>query len=388
MLKEALRAYKNKISKKLTGVVHISARGKKKGYVLLSYLTSPFTMSPGRGHTDPHASYWECQEIARLISERGYAVNVIDWQNTTFIPKKKYAAVIDIQKSLERLSPFLHPSCKKVMHVVSAYGPFQNQAENTRLTELKNRRGIELIARRVEAETNNPAFADYMEGFGNARIHSTYSKFNKSIFPIHESVSMTFDFPADKNFAQAKRNFMWFGGGGAIHKGLDLVLEAFASTPDLELHIVGPVSVEKDFMEAYKKELSLPNIHLHGRPKFNTEGVMMIGDRPFVDLANECGALIYLSCSEGTSGAVVQAMHAGLYPMITPETGIDEKAPSTIIQSPSVISITAAIRSFASLSENEVASKTKTAWLFARSFYSKEEFTRTYSEFLDTILKI
>lgn len=83
------RAYKNKITNKLCGVVSVPAVGEKKGCVLLSYLTGPFTLAPWEHFTDPHTSYWECREIARLFSIRGYDVDIINWSDAHFIPKKK-----------------------------------------------------------------------------------------------------------------------------------------------------------------------------------------------------------------------------------------------------------------------------------------------------------
>ncbi|HVT75246.1 MAG TPA: hypothetical protein VHD69_02440 [Candidatus Paceibacterota bacterium] len=381
------RAYINKLSNKIRGTAHMPARGKKKGDALLSYLVSPFTQTPKESHMDPHANYWECAEIARLLAERGYAVDIIQWNDEAFIPKKKYKICIDTQKRLERLAPLLPSDCKKVMHVVSSYGEFQNNAEQKRLANLKSRRGIELKAQRTESPSTNPRFAAYMEGFGNDTVYATYARFGKDIFPIHESVSKTFDFPANKNFATAKKSFLWFGGGGAVHKGLDMVLEAFATTPDLHLHIVGPVAAEKDFMEAYKSELSLPNVTLHGRPKIDQAGNMSVNGVPFSQITDMCGALMYMSCSEGTSGAAVQAVHAGLYPIITPETGIDERAPATLISEPTVEKIRSAALEFAALSDNDVEAMARKAWSFIRAFYSKPEFSRTYALFLDTILK-
>jgi hypothetical protein len=46
-----------------------------------------------------------------------------------------------------------------------------------------------------------------------------------------------------------------------VHKGLDLVLEAFARMPECQLTIVGPVRNEPEFVNVYRKELfHTPNI--------------------------------------------------------------------------------------------------------------------------------
>ena len=381
-------AYRNKITNKIWGVCHVPAQSKKKGAVLLSYITTPFTQSPGKAPTDPHTSYWECAEMARLFSERGYDVDIIDWKNDTFIPKKKYVACIDIQKNLERLSAHLTPETIKVMHVVSAYAEFQNNAEAQRLLDLKNRRGASLLPRRTEIISRNPFYADVMEGFGNKTIYNTYKKFGKDVFPIHASVSKTFEWPKTKDFELAKKHFLWFGGGGAVHKSLDLILEAFIDMPDLTLHIVGPVSAEIDFINEYSKELKSPNIKLYNRPKINTKGDMFVNEKPFTDITDKCGALIYPSCSEGTSGAVIQAMHTGLIPIISPETGINEGAPIILITNPTVAHIQKTVREFTKLSKEEVSKRSYDIWSFARSYYSKEAFSKSYASFITTILNL
>ena len=50
-----------------------------------------------------------------------------------------------------------------------------------------------------------------------------------------------------------------------VHKGLDLVLEAFAATPELQLTVCGPVDRERNFNDFYRRELyRTPNIRTVG----------------------------------------------------------------------------------------------------------------------------
>ncbi|MHB8660325.1 MAG: glycosyltransferase [Minisyncoccota bacterium] len=376
-----LQAYKNKIDNKLCGVVHMPATGEKKGDVLLSYLTEPFTKAPWQELSNLHTNYWECTEIARLFSKRGYAVDIINWDNTIFIPRKKYKVCVDIQSNLERLEKFLPKDCGKIMHIVTSENRFQNSMEMKRIAALHDRRGITLLPRRQVAPSRNPEIADYLEGFGNETVHATYARFNKPIFPIPISAVKLFDFPEEKDFKATRTNFLWFGGGGAVLKGLDLVLETFAKNSDLTLHICGPVAAEKDFAFAYHKELfETPNIHTHGR--IDVASVL------FNDIAKKCGALIYPAFSEGTSGAVVQAMHASIVPIVTPQTGIYEDAECIIIESPTVDSIGGAIRSFAALPVETVRDRAYAVWAYVRAHYTRETFSNAYAAFIDTTLKI
>ncbi|MDO8573090.1 MAG: glycosyltransferase [bacterium] len=383
-----LRAYSNKLSNKLWGVVHVPAIGKKKGDVLLSYITEPFTRAPWERFTDPHTNKWECAEIARLFSIRGYAVDIINFNNPKFIPRKKYAVCIDIMQNFEHLTKYLPTNCKKVMHITSAYGEFQNTTEKQRLLDLKRRRNISLKPQRTEIVSSNPAYADFLEGLGNQTTHATYAQFKKHIYPIPISVAREFDFPEQKDFETARTHFLWFGGGGAILKGLDIVIEAFATLPELSLHIIGPAAYEKDFEQAYVKEFTLPNITRYPRPRIDKGGVMTVGGIPFTEIANKCAVMIYTSASEGTSGAVVQAMHAGLIPIITKQTGISEDAPVIICDTPTVESIRNLAMQTAKTDPSVLRKNARKAWSYAREHHTQKTFSEAYSRFIDDILHL
>ena len=72
-----------------------------------------------------------------------------------------------------------------------------------------------------------------------------------------------------------------------MHKGLDLVLEAFAGMPDHHLYVCGPLQQEKDFVKAFYTELyETPNIHAVGW--VDLEGP------EFLEIVNKCVGLATL----------------------------------------------------------------------------------------------
>jgi|GEM_PF-482926 len=388
-----LLAYRNKLTRRFFGVVSVSAKTRKRGEVLLSYLTSPFTCAPWQYFTDPHTNYWECAEIARLFAVRGYDVDIIDANNTHFIPKKSYAVVVDVRQNLQRFctaTPTQLPAhCKKVMHITSSDSTFQNTAEAERLAKLLERRGATLTAQRIESGAENPSYADYLEGFGNKTVHATFARFQKPIHPIPISVTQTFElFDIEKkDFSEARNHFLFFSGGGAILKGLDLVVEAFATMPDAHLHIIGPAAYEKEFQEAYKTELALPNITRYPRPKITKNGDITVGDTTFLAVANKCATLIYPSASEGTSGAVIQAMHAGVFPIVTKQTGLSEDAPAIILEKPTVESVRLQVKKITQTQPAELKKMAIEAWTYAREHHTKEHFSFAYGQYIDDILR-
>src|SRR5262249_50738611 len=85
---------------------------------------------------------------------------------------------------------------------------------------------------------------------------------------------------------------------------------------DLHLHVCSDFATERAFQQCYARELfQTPNVHPHGR--------IAVNGAEFYELARRCGYVIGPSCSEGQSGAIVQGMHAGLVPVVTPEAGVD-----------------------------------------------------------------
>ena len=58
---------------------------------------------------------------------------------------------------------------------------------------------------------------------------------------------------SNKNFDDARNNFLFFNGPGNVHKGLDLMLEVFTR---VDQHLYIRQNIEPAFLKAYKKELT------------------------------------------------------------------------------------------------------------------------------------
>lgn len=373
-------ALRNKISNKICGTVHMPHQGKKRGDVLISYLIEPFICFPWQKLSTRHSSYWECLEMARLFAKRGFAVDIIRWNDNTFVPKKPYAVCIDTQKNLERLSVYLPKTTKKVMHLVSSHWKFQNDAEKKRLDALMERKGIRLVPRRVESPSQNIEIADFVEGLGSKASYATYAFANKQITPIPITSPCTYEFDGQKDFEKSSRHYLWIGGGGAVLKGLDLVLEAFSKMPEYSLEVCGPVSAEKDFFEAYKRELlETPNITYRGR-------IDVDGDE-FKKILHTSIGVLHASASEGGGGAAIQAMHGGLIPIATKESTVPLGNFGIEITEPTPQEIERAVRTLSSYSAEELFHRSKEAWIYARTHHTNETFSKAYGTFIDTVLK-
>jgi len=362
---------------KMTGVVELKTNLNKKGSVLLSYMTSPF-LTDSYDLTKTHTNYWECHEIARLFLEKGYDVDVINWNNFSFKPKKRYNIIVDIHKNIERLAPLLGDNCKKIFHITGAHWLYMNNAEYQRLNNLKERRKIVLYPRRNVIPSLNIENCDYATFLGNKFTADTYLYSGKKLINIPISTTITIDFP-QKNFEECKKNFVWFGGSGLIHKGLDLALEAFKDMPDLNLYVCGPINKEPDFEKAFYNEL-------YKTKNIKTIGWAEYGGDKFLEITKKCAFLIYPSCSEGGGGSVIAAMHAGLIPIISYESSVDVYDFGVLLNKSDKKCIKEAARIFSQKNTKEIELMSKKSWDHARKNFTRNEFSKKFTNFLDNFI--
>ncbi len=270
------------------------------------------------------------------------------------------------------------------MHIVSSSPSFQNQAEKIRLDLLQKRTGITLKQNRIETDIQNAKYADFLEGFGNMTNRKSYDYANKAIFDIPISVTKTYQF-VNRNQEITKNKFVWFGGGGAILKGLDLVLEVFANLPDHQLAVIGPIKAEKEFYNNFKKYFDLPNIKLYDRPKLINNKIIL-NNLSLEEFFKNYSFIIYPSASEGTSGSVVQAMHTGLIPIVTNETGLKEDCPAIIIDKIDPNRLKEIVMEQSKRESTELDKLSRQVWEYVNARHTKQSFELAYNNFIDKIL--
>ena len=201
----------------------------------VAYIINPFLLKPGQPIPTSHTNYWESWQMAQTFLELGYAVDVIHYSNVRFEPEKHYDVLVDARFNMERLGPRFAESCIKIFHIDSGHYVFHAAAQYERLLDLQRRRGITLPPRKMVPPNAGIEHADCATMLGNDFTYSTYCYARKQIYRLPLPAAITFDFPDDKDFEQCRRHFLWFGSEGMVHKGLDLLLEAFAAMPELEL---------------------------------------------------------------------------------------------------------------------------------------------------------
>jgi glycosyltransferase involved in cell wall biosynthesis len=351
---------------------------KSKGRALLSYGIRPYLLKPGEPINSEHTTAWESLQIGKTFLELGYALDVVHYTNQRFVPARQYACFVGVLMGFGRIAPLLNPDCIKVLHVVYAHWLVHNRAQYERLADLQRRRGIVLSPVKLVQPHLGIEYADYATVLGNEFTMATYAHAGKPMFPIPIATLTSYPWPDGKDFDRCRKNFIWLGGIGLVHKGLDLLLEAFAEMPEYRLEVCGPISGEKDFERAYHKEL-------YETSNIRTRGFVDVTSPAFTELAGNCIALLHPSCSEGQSGAVATCMQAGLIPLVSRQSGIDVNDYGFVLES-SVEGIKRAVREVSALSTDELARRSRGAWEYARKHHTRESFACQYKKVLADIL--
>lgn len=360
--------------------VSLQPSGPSRGNVLLSYILDPFLLRPGANIPNTHPIHTESLLMARTYLDLGYSVDVIHYLNQIFLPKKDYAILVDPRSNMQRLAPLLTPDCRKILHIDCTHVLFQNAAEANRLLALQQRRGATLSPRRFEWPNLGIEYADCAVCLGNESTVKTFQYANKPIYRVPVIALGHYPWPEGKDFEACRKRFLWFGSGGLVRKGLDLVLEAFAGMPDYHLTVCGPIHGDQDFEQAYHKEL-------YETPNIETVGFVDTDGLRFRDICRNSVGIVYPSCSEGGGSGVITCMHAGLIPIVSYEASVDVHDFGMMLPDCSISQIQHSVQCIASLPGKQLEQMARDAWEHARANHTKEIYAKEYRKVIEKILR-
>lgn len=286
---------------------------KHKKNALVVYTIAPFRLRAKELHTN----FQESRAIVSILNEFSYNVDIVNWDDPRKIDYSRYDLLFGFGLAFENSFDSSAKPCR-VYYATGAHVCYQNHAELLRILSVNKTRGSVLKPKRTVPWTwsKSTTLSDALIVIGNKWTADTYRKISDqiNIYSINATALVNQQVAGlSRDLGQAKKNYLWFGSAGFVHKGLDLCLEYFAQRPDLNLHICG--IKEDDFFQVYEKELSLPNVEFHGF-------IDIKSDR-YLKLVECCCFSIMPSCSEGQSTALLTTMAAGLIPIGTAQTGID-----------------------------------------------------------------
>lgn len=356
--------------------ITLQPAGAARGRVLIAYVIEPFLSKVGPSSS--HTHHGESQLMANAWLERSFIVDVIDYDNPAFVPEHRYDYFVSARTNIERLRNRLNEDCHCIVHLDTSHYTTNNRDALARVVDCQQRRGVDLFGsvRMIEVNAGIEA-ADAAVLLGNDETASTYAYAGKPLYPLDVPAVVDLPWAESKDFDVARSRFVWLGSDGAVHKGLDLVLEAFAQLPDCHLTICGPIDRDPAFCKAYAAELALPNIEQLG-------WVDVSGDQ-FAQLAATSAALVYPSCREGQAGAAVNCIRAGLIPIVSRETGVDVNGFGTELTDCRVDTIVEAVKGVSQGSPEALYTRARATWEHGQARFSHDAYRQRYGDIIDQL---
>jgi hypothetical protein len=282
---------------------------------LVSYLVAPLLPPEHERDRIVFSNLGIAQQIPRALNELGYIVDIIQYDLINWNVSRKYDLFLGHAGiNFEQISRQLPNDSIQIYFSTGIYWKEFNIQEAKRIYELALRRGHLLQPdRRIQySEEYANKRADGIICLGNKTVIQTYNMSKLVIGINNATYPVTWSEWRNKDFDSGRQHFLFFSGGGNVHKGLDLILEAFAETK-LHLHVCQ--NINPNFGEVYRQEIrDVPNIHIHG--------ALPMRSSEFESLAMLCNWIISATCAEGQPGAIIECMGYGLIPILPESSNI------------------------------------------------------------------
>lgn len=211
--------------------------------------------------------------------------------------------------------------------------------------------------------------ADYIFCFGNNTTYNSYLKYGVSRKKIKTFNYRLLDEPNAPSRPQKTKRFLYSASSLGLRKGFDIVASLCDSMKGKEFHID---IIGRPTSDYYTNKLD--GLAKRHPGKVTVHKFIPVRTKKYQRLHQTNDFLIFPSLEEGQAGTVVEAMHYGLIPLITPETGTDF-APLGFLESSLDSSHNKEIMSKAlSLTSQEIAAlKTKTQAFYKELHYNLTE---------------
>lgn len=338
-----------------------------------------------------HTNVWESAEMARLLVQQGFEVDVVDRQAESFQPKDEYQLFIGMGSgySGKKFGEYARrlPSAQRVLLTTGPMPRESDRLVNEQYARFNSRYGTQFPPERTFPELPIEDFIELSDailsiGEKGQFSYLTWSQLGKEVHTYlpSTSASLTSERFRSGRKSHGSNDYVCFAGNGFIVKGVDIVTEAFLQMPDISLSIYGPDN-DRAFFEVLGPMIAKsPNIRFGG--------FLDVNSSKFDAVVSTTRAQVFASSSEACATSVVTMMRAGVVPITTFESGVDVSSCGLNLGTltPATISdICSAVEWISQLSYAEY-DELLHATLSESNKYTQSNFRTTFSQSLSRIL--
>lgn len=359
--------------------INLNLNNPRQKKILISYITAPMEYKETQKirHTNIHESI----QILHTFITKGYSIDLIhcqDNKNILLLREKKYDLIFGFGEPFYQAC-LLNPDSFKIIYLTESEPSFSLKQETDRIKYFYKRHSIKTSVKRSKEYFKEKyiKIADFGILIGNMCTIKSYNRKLNQIYLLKSTGLMNPEYKLySRDLQKSKKNFVWFGSSGAIHKGLDILIDVFKAMPDCTLYVCGLSALEKEELSYMKDYTNIIDL-----------GFMDVYSSPFLDLVNNCSYVILPSCSEGMATSVLTCMNHSLIPIITKETGIDVFDFGIEIEDYHIESVIQIIKRASNLSDQQLQIMHEKVFDYAIKNFNLENFTNNFSRIIDNIVK-
>ena len=280
--------------------------------ILISYLTHGYFVDFRKysGRT----VLLEIAAIIKIFSQLDYCIDLINCNDIKAIDpikQKKYDLIFGFGEVFYQMSQ-IRPEAKTLLYLTEQHPEFSYREEKKRLDYFYERhhKTLPIVRSGVFYKTIHLQ-RKYTNVITLSEVEPLLEQYNRPYVLFPTGIFNTKAEIENKNHHTARKNFLWLGSTGFVHKGLDLLIDVFQTRTDINLHICGLHESDRKLMTTPKRD----NIFDHGH--------VDIASERFIKIISSCSYSVLPSCSEGFSTSITTSMLHGLIPVVMKDTGFN-----------------------------------------------------------------
>jgi hypothetical protein len=346
---------------------------------IICYLTRSYFINweyTKKDRTQP----FEIMKIVNILSGLGYGIDVIDCNDIKaleVIKSKKYDLIFGFGETFYQLTN-LQPAAISVLYMTENHPEFSYREERKRLDYFYERHGRKL---------NLTRSGKYYKIYHLQKNYSYVITMGETKLLENQYCNPYFIFPTgltnpnfvfkNKNHLHSRKHFLWLGSEGAVHKGLDLLLDVFNQQDNIVLHICGLQKHDRKQLIIQKRE----NIIEYGHIDINSD--------LFLEINNMCSFIILPSCSEACSTSITTGMLHGLIPIVMSDTGFNKLDENAIFFEDFKIDyLRMKLNEISNVNPDKLTLLSKHVFDFAHQNFSISKFENNFKAIILDILKV
>lgn len=357
--------------------INLDTLNPKQPHILISYIMAPFLASEKAVR---HTNMREALVIVRNFIQAGYAIDIADCQSKFMLPllqNKRYDVIFGFGIPFMQACK-LNPQARKVIYLTECAPDFSLSQESNRLKYYAERHGVRFPLERSGKYYQNEQIDIASESLfmGNDYTSRAYhERFpHLKILLCPPTGMYNENFTLEHRTEEPKCGFLWFGSNGAIHKGLDILLDVFKDIPQADLYICGLSENDAVVLKAYQRYTNIHNCHF-----------VQVDSDDYLALIDKVSYCVLPSASEGMSTSVLTCMRHGILPVVTRSTGIDVYDFGWYIEDYHVEQVEKLIRSLMHISDAELDRRRFAVYQYANQEFSLDAYNMRIKKWIESL---